>query len=208
MSEVDPVLVKTAERLVKPASIVWDVGANIGLFSIAAASLAGQGGSVVAFEPDPWLAHTLQRSVDLQSAGSAEVAVICAAVAAANSIRPFAFAKRSRASSHLLEYGHSQTGGIEETRPVLSVTLDWVSTILPPPSLVKIDVEGAELEVLRGTQGLLRSVRPVLICEVSSEASEAVTGLLHNHGYELVDGETGRSVDRAPWATIATPRPA
>jgi hypothetical protein len=52
MSRVDPMLYRMARELVKPSASVWDIGANVGLFSICASSLAGQEGHVVAVEPD------------------------------------------------------------------------------------------------------------------------------------------------------------
>ena len=67
MENVDPVLM----GLVKDSgsgSVVWDIGANVGLFAFAAASLAGPGGQVVAMEPDAWLVQLLRRSAKMQPA--------------------------------------------------------------------------------------------------------------------------------------------
>ena len=55
----DPMLFRMVRELVRPGSVVWDVGANVGLFSFSAAALAGPGGFVLAIEPDVWLAHLL-----------------------------------------------------------------------------------------------------------------------------------------------------
>src|ERR1700686_2980136 len=62
MSRVDSVLYSMAEEMVKPGSVVWDVGANVGLFSFCAAALSGPSGRVLAIEPDFWLAHLINRS--------------------------------------------------------------------------------------------------------------------------------------------------
>jgi len=75
----DPILFRMVRELVRPGSVVWDVGANVGLFSFSAAALAGPGGFVLAIEPDVWLAHLLARSaqcIQQHPAGAAPVAVL------------------------------------------------------------------------------------------------------------------------------------
>ena len=69
-----------AREFVHAGSVVWDVGANVGLFSIAAAQRAGVRGKVVAIESDIWLAALLRKSAAVQPPMSARVQVIPAAV--------------------------------------------------------------------------------------------------------------------------------
>src|SRR5437016_1521015 len=73
---MDPLLFKLARQFVKPGTIVWDVGANVGLFSFAAAALAGEAGSVLAIEPDPWLASLMNRTSGCRVPGHAPVSVL------------------------------------------------------------------------------------------------------------------------------------
>ena len=154
MDAVDPVLMGLAREFVKPGAVVWDVGANVGLFAFAAASLAGPGGQVVAMEPDAWLVQLLRRSARMQPDGSAPVRIIPAAVASSPSLRTLCLAERSRAANHLSGYGTTQTGGTREDQTIVALTLDWMAQFAPLPSLIKIDVEGAELEVLEGASVL------------------------------------------------------
>ena len=107
-------LLKNAAETVKPGSVVWDVGANMGLFSFAAAGLAGPAGRVYAFEPDAFMATLLRRSARLNRQ-AAPVEVIPCAVSDTVSLARFNIARRSRASNFLEGFGMSQTGGVRET---------------------------------------------------------------------------------------------
>jgi FkbM family methyltransferase len=209
MDAVDPVLLGLVKEFVGPGATVWDVGANVGLFSFAAASLAGPEGRVVALEPDAWLVQLLRRSARRQSPGSAPVRVIPAAVASSVSVRTLCLATRSRAANYLAEFGTIQTGGSREEQSVIAVTLDWLLESCPPPSVLKIDVEGAELEVLGGARQLFERVRPIVLCEVIPDTADAVTAFFTSYDYRLFDGETAASLraplPSAPWSTIAIP---
>jgi len=207
MASVDPDLCRITAEVVKRHHVIWDVGANIGLFAFAAAHLTGESGAVVAVEPDAWLVQLLRRSASIQPPTSASVQVIPAAVAETCGVRTFNIAARSRASSSLAGYGNSQTGGIAEQQSVVSVSLDWLAGRMPSPDVVKIDVEGAELEVLTGGIELLRTKGPIILCEVCEEHSRDVTALLRSVGYRIYDGDAVAAerseVELAPWNTLA-----
>jgi FkbM family methyltransferase len=207
MEFVDPALCRLATEFVHPGHVVWDIGANVGLFSFAAAHLAGAAGKVFAFDADTWLVQLLRQSASIQTSTSAPVQIIPAAVGASCDLRTFNIAVRSRASNALQGYGQSQTGGIAEQQAVVCVSLDWLAERLPAPNVIKIDVEAAELEVLSGGINLLRSEGPIVICEVCSETSREVSNLLKGIGYKLYDGDAApsarRELDSAPWNTVA-----
>src|ERR1700733_11552803 len=79
MAEVDPALLRLAAEVVGPGDTVWDIGANMGLFSFAAAVAAGPSGRVLAVEADTDLAGQLCRSA-ADNARHASVDVLPAAV--------------------------------------------------------------------------------------------------------------------------------
>ncbi len=209
MNSVDPCLLDLVREFVTPGAVVWDVGANVGLFSFAAANMAGPGGLVVALEPDAWLVQLLRRSALDQPADSAPVKVVPAAVASDVSVRTFCLAARSRAANHLAEFGTTQTGGSREQQLVVAVTLDWLMDSMPAPSVVKIDVEGAELEVLKGASLLFETVRPIVLCEVIPASEPGVTEFLKARDYQIFDGERPagerRPLGASPWSTLAIP---
>lgn len=208
LGEIDPALLRLASTLVEPGATVWDVGANVGLFSFAAAARAGATGRVLAVEPDTWCVELLHRSSRLRGR-RAPVDVVGVAAAGSMGIAELFIARRSRATNYLAGGGSSQTGGVRARQLVPAVTLDWLldQMNMPPPSLVKIDCEGLEDKVLDGAERLLSVVRPILICEVSSERADRVGEILSRHRYQLFDGDAVGlpSVGRPVWSTVARP---
>ncbi len=204
LAKVDPMLFRIAREHVRRGDVVWDVGANVGLFSFAAAALAGPSGSVLAIEADTWLADLLRRSANARRQGAAPVAVLPAAAAEAVGVAAFKIARRGRASNFLASApGSNQAGGVREIQLVPTVTLDSLLDRFPPPALVKIDVEGAEDKVLQGAVRLLSELRPVVACEVFKESRTVVDPLLRELGYTLLDAELPPS-KRKPLQASAT----
>lgn len=186
MAKVDPGLLGLVAEVVRPGDVVWDIGANIGLFSFAAAVAAGSSGHVLAFEPDAMLVGLLRRSAVANQA-HAPVDVLAVAVADEVGVARFHIARRNRSTSHLDGFGTTQTGGVRSTELVPTVTLDWLADHFPMPSVVKIDVEAAELGVLSAGTRVLRS-QPTIICEVAGCNAAAAGDLLTAYGYTLYDG--------------------
>lgn len=188
MEKTDPRLFDWAEEFVSKGDIVWDVGANIGLFAFSAASRAGSAGYVIAIEADIWLAELLRKSAAHQSNGNAPVEILPVAVSDSLGMAKFNIASRGRCANHLAEScGSTQTGGVRNSVMVASVTLDSLLERLPAPQILKIDVEGAEHKVLQGGSKLLSTIRPTILCEVSSENKKDVGVLLRSYGYSFFD---------------------
>jgi FkbM family methyltransferase len=209
LGRVDPLLLKMAEELVAPGDVVWDVGANVGLFTFAAAACAGPTGSLYAIEPDTWLVGLLRRSARLEAAKRAPVNVLPVAVSDTVGVSRFYIAKRARAANYLESCGSTQTGGAREAQWVVTVTLDWILGQFPAPNVLKIDVERAEDRALAGASRLLSSFRPRILCEVCQENASRVSKILHSFGYVLVDASADRfrraPIENAAYSTLAYP---
>jgi FkbM family methyltransferase len=197
MASVDPDLLKLVSEVVQPGDVVWDIGANVGLFSFASAVAAGTSGHVLAFEPDALLVGMLRQSA-VANRAYAPVDVLPVAVADEIGVAQFHIARRNRSTSYLDGFGTTQTGGARATELVPTVTLDWLADHFPMPAVVKIDVEAAELKVLCGGARVLSS-QPTIICEVAGFNAAAVGDLLTAHGYSLYDSHQ-RSTQRTPTA--------
>jgi FkbM family methyltransferase len=197
-----------ARQFVHSGDTIWDIGANVGLFTTAAAQKAGPGGSVIAVEPDLWLAALLHRSAAAQRLTAAPIHILPVAVSGAVGIETLHIAKRNRNSNHLSSIPeHSQAGGTRETHQVLCITHDWLLDQTPPPSLVKIDVEGSEIDLLHGAHRLLTEVRPILMCESQHRNRPAVTTIFNRYSYKLYDWNTTPRVEvqTAAFNTLAIP---
>lgn len=186
LSGVAPELFELAGKLVLPGETVWDIGANVGLFSFAAAAKAGLSGQVLAIEPDPWLGTLLRLSAASQAPGAAPVKVLGAAISDSIGIAEFNVASRGRSSNFVSGFGATQSGGSRGSFPVITVTLDWLMDCFGAPRVVKIDVEGMDLLALRGA-GRVLALRPKLIMEVTESNSSEIFATLTACGYQLFE---------------------
>jgi FkbM family methyltransferase len=210
LRQVDPLLFRMARELVRPGATVWDVGANVGLFAVAAAYLAGPHGRVLAVEADDWLAGLLRSSARTLPPNHAPIEVLSVAAGGALGVADLVLASRGRAANHLASVpGSTQAGGARGLQKVMTVTLDWLLGWFPVPDLVKLDVEGAELECLRGASTLLLRHRPTLLCEISGDNAAPVGHLLAAAGYTLYDAdqppEARQPCIKPAWNTLAVP---
>ncbi len=171
---------ETFVRLLRSGATVWDVGAHIGFFTALAARCVGPGGHVHAFEPLPANRIRLLETIELNGLGAVEV-------------HPTAVA--SRAGTRQL-YWHSSTamwGLVERANvqhiEVPCVTLDGLlaERSFGIPALVKVDVEGAELEVLRGGLRLITETSAVLVVEFTDAGVVAeARSLFPGHAFEAL----------------------
>lgn len=141
---------RALRAVVRPGTTVLDVGANVGAYTLLFATWVGDRGRVFAFEPAPDACDGLRTHVTLNGFDD-RVTVVEAAVAATAGDAPFAIHPSGGASSLAL----SSVDGATHVR-VRTETIDDVCrqhALLP--AVIKIDVEGAELEVLEGARNTL-----------------------------------------------------
>jgi FkbM family methyltransferase len=168
----------------RSGDIFYEVGAHIGFFSLLAAGLVDGSGEVVAFEADPLNVGLIQEHFRRNSLAHARV-VPMAVWSKAGTV---SFTRGSELSS-------LNAGGVLESSPwgfntdvieVEAIALDDYVQRHRPPSLVKIDVEGAELHVLNGAKELISFYKPLVLCEVHSpELASQVENLLTKNSYAV-----------------------
>jgi FkbM family methyltransferase len=164
---VEPKVQTALQKYLRPGMIFYDIGANIGFFSLLAARIVGNNGRVIAFEADPEIAARLREHVtrnDFRAISVEEKAVW-------SEPNTVFFARTDPATSPDRGLGHIVATGAGDTIQVDAVSLDDYVQIEPAPDFLKCDVEGAEVEVFRGAQRLLTEKRPSIICEMHSDAN-------------------------------------
>jgi FkbM family methyltransferase len=164
----------------RPGTVFYDVGGHIGVFSLIAARSLGAHGSVFVFEPDPLNARRIKENAFRNQLDA--IRIIPKAVW--SSVGHLRFQRASFQSSMNRGVLVEDAAAKEFTIEVESITLDAVAREHALPSLIKIDVEGSEADVLQGSEEIFRTARPLLICEIHHEqASSDVTRWLLARGY-------------------------
>ena len=190
----DADLVRIADHFINEDHVVWDVGANIGVFSFTCAYR--RAATTVAIEADTWLCSVLRRTCALKDYQNRDIRVLPLAVANHNGISEFIIAQRGRASNALASVGgRSQMGGARERLHVPTLTLDTIALTQPKPDFIKVDVEGAELAVLEGAINLMTVHHPTFYMEIGPSVFSACAEIVHKMDY-TVFGPDGQPTEQ------------
>jgi FkbM family methyltransferase len=159
----------------------YDVGANIGFFSLMAARLVGPQGSVVSFEADPEIADRLRENLSRNQFAHARVEQ----KAVWSEPTSVSFERVDPNTSPDRGLGHVSTNGSAPgVITVEAVSLDQYVVSNPAPDFLKCDVEGAEVAVFQGAARLLSGKRPICLVEMHSpENHRALVDLFAGRGY-------------------------
>ena len=177
---------KLFEHEIRPGSVVYDIGANVGFYALLASELVGTEGTVIAFEPVPSNVRYIESHLALNNVSN--VRILQAAVADKSGTACF-----KEASNNSM--GHLDSVG---DYAVEVVTIDGLLAAgkVSPPQYIKMDIEGAEALALRGAEGCFRRYKPVLFlathgCEVHEQCMAQlrawgyVTSLIGNESDEI-----------------------
>ena len=183
----EPVLRSAIQRWTRPGMVAYDIGANVGVFSLLFHAIVRAGnGMVYAFEPEPNNIACLERTLALNDCPG----LILCRQAVSNTAGSAPFDRRGGAFSGRLV---GQTQNYTPTRNLALVETTSVDACVfelgfRPPDIVKIDVEGNEGLVLEGMTGVMEKFHPILICEVHTHLGDHAQGipeLLSRHDYAV-----------------------
>lgn len=169
----------------RPGMCLIDVGANIGLYTVTASALVGKTGAVHAFEPSASTFKLLLRNIELNSCGNVILNKLALSdlnetmVLRADPLNP-------SYDGHRFVQKRSAVGTILETDEIIEcTTLDAYASKLEIIDFMKVDVEGAELMVFKGSTKILeRTDAPMIMFECNVNGDE-VANFLSHYGYNF-----------------------
>jgi FkbM family methyltransferase len=183
-------------KIIKPGATVYDVGANIGLFSLRFARWAGADGHVYCIEANPLCVYFLRANMARHGTRNFDILPVC-------------MLDRSRLTEFTISYGNNLLGVAQDSpfsaKPghhvhVESDSLDHLiaSLRLRPPDFIKVDIEGAEGTAVAGMLETIARSRPVLMFELHGRTAAAATlAHLAPAGYRYHEIASGRDFARA-----------
>jgi len=164
-------------KKVKEGHVVFDIGANVGFYSLIASKIAGGTGKVYAFEPAPRNVYYLKKHFELNNC--------------VNSIVVLGGVSDKKRFVYFNEGSHPATGFLSnEIGSILVPIFDLdelvENKIIPAPNLMKIDVEGSEFKVLTGAKNILEKYHPTIFLSTHNEqVHKECLELLRSFNYKL-----------------------
>ena len=183
-NDYEPQVTSLFKSIIKKNMAVIDVGANLGYYTLLAAKLVGKNGKVISFEPDPLAFKGLKKNVQMNKCNNVEIFNL--AVSDKNEKRAFnSDIDGLGGSAFLYEYN------IQTKNNIIVDAISLSSFLHDKPDIVKIDVEGAEVEVIKGLGRLLDEdikiiceVHPNLLSSMGYKVSE-IEEILYKHNFMI-----------------------
>ena len=178
-----------ASYCLRKDAIVFEFGANVGTETLAFAGLVGQQGKVVAVEADPKNVSVLKDRIKQNKLS--QVIIIPKAVSDCGGTLEL-----HRGAHQGVSYVTANSFGKDSAHEYIieSITADELFLLYGSPSLLFIDIEGAESMVLRGANKLLQDARPIIYLEVSSKllrrcnsSADQIYEMLQENNYKVYD---------------------
>lgn len=206
LGQVNQSQLRLVKSLIPVGGTFVNIGANVGLYACVIANHVGQSGFVLAFEPMPENIVLLRRNIKLNGFPNVEVEPVALSnrIGMVDLYVPSTHPGGPSAATRI-----QNPGGWRVTGKVRSTTLDQ-SFDGYRLDLIKIDVQGHEVEVLEGARKVVEHFRPLIVCEVQEQNLGAVIECAKAWGYDLFaessKGRLGPFIARASGDLFLVPR--
>jgi FkbM family methyltransferase len=208
----EPFTIQWIHEWMRPGDVFYDIGANVGTYSLVAVKKPGGGPRVFAFEPSYANVSSLSANIVLNNAAD-QITPMPFALSNSDGLTVFSLrALEPGSARHTLGDGPSEEGPTLYRQPVMTFRLDELIDRygLPLPNHIKLDVDGGEMAVLEGAARALASpaLRSMLV-EVSVSLSDEITDVLVKQGLALatkVDVKT-KAGEQFVWYGLFTREP-
>ncbi|PIP55971.1 MAG: hypothetical protein COX06_00365 [Candidatus Zambryskibacteria bacterium CG22_combo_CG10-13_8_21_14_all_42_17] len=183
----EPKTVSWIEKNGGKDAVFYDIGANIGAYSLIAAA---RGVRVVAFEPAPQNIYKLHENILLNKLNE-RITVVPLMLAEREGVAKSYIKVRNFGASHSFSFHEQLSDRNLVGQNFLAVSLDLCVQMfsLSKPTMIKIDVDGAEIDLLDGATKILQnSILKHILIEVGDD-NKGIIQVLTNFGFELVDQE-------------------
>jgi FkbM family methyltransferase len=186
MGNYEPEITEKFVKYAKRSKVIYDIGAHIGYYTLLASKFTEPGGKIFAFEPLPENIQKLQRHVEINDRSN--VVIIEKAVSFKTGETIFTNSGNNVANTICENSPMFQFG---KTIEVNTTSLDdlLLTGFVLPPQLIKMDIEGAEFDALRGAEILLRKHHPTIFLSTHNCQNQGVHKMccdyLINMGYSL-----------------------
>ena len=189
------------ENNFKPEHVIWDIGSHFGHYSIFAASIAGNENQVFSFEPDS-SATIMQKQNIIINHFENKIKLYDYVISDKDGTIKF-MDLSGNANSHIVK-----DSSLSDMNCVIkeAKSLDSLLSIIPEPNFIKIDTEGAEIDILRGGSNLLQNDKVQFICELHPFAwkdfgvsFDDITRILNKYGRKIRLLDDMRSENDLPY---------
>jgi len=160
-------------RELKDGSVVWDVGANVGLYSCLLGKY-GRNVTMVAFEPNPVAVERLKRNVSLNGLGNVQIIPLALLDVDGDVIFDIVWSDRCSLRGKVVIPSKDKQGNLITVKAIRGDTLVQ-KRLAPSPDIIKVDVEGGEIAVIKGMGVLLESCSLLFIEVHQSEGVDAAS---------------------------------
>ncbi len=153
------------EKMIAQGDVVYDIGANVGFYTLLAALLVGKNGRVIAFEPVPRNLYYLKKHLKMNHITT--VNVVEKSVSNKNGSTLFCLGRNS-AMGHVFSNWVDTPEDEYITVPMICLDDAIEGCNFPIPDCIKIDIEGAEMYALDGCKNMLKQYHPMIFLSVHS----------------------------------------